>query len=577
MKTSILFIVLLAFIGLSVNAQNWAWERVSNGTNNVHEVYTFGTTTDFAGNVYITGKFLSSNLKLGNLTLYNHDTLTSLMSDMFLAKYDPNGNVIWAVSAGGDDNDCGNAVTTDAQGNVIITGRFRSKYLAFGTDTLWNARHWMFDCFIVKYDSNGNYLWAKRAGGGDDENGLAVSTDHVGNVYVGGTFKSNTINFGNYTYANADSGYDDIFLVKMAPNGTVLRLNHYGNYGAEEVQSMAIDANNNIYITGLFNSQTLAFGNITLTLGANSMTDMFIAKMDTNANFLWAFNAGGGNMNAGMGVCIDNSGNAYVTGYFRGPSITFGSTVLTNTVNGATDVFVVKYKYNGIVLWAKSAGGGSHDSGFGCATDGTNVYVTGFSYSPTFTFGNDTLQNGGDADIFVLEYDQSGNPVFAKSARGIYADNGMCIAVDHNSNIYIAGQFFSQTLIFDNDTLTGPLVYKMFLAKLSPITTDIQATEIIPQIGIIYPNPNNGTFTLNYHPAAIGIPNNAPIKLELKDVFGRTVFTYPIHESATLMPNSEIPITVPLNNGIYFWELIAADEFSHPNPILANGKLVLMK
>jgi hypothetical protein len=138
-------------------------------------------------------------------------------------------------------------------------------------------------------------------------------------------------------------------------------------------------------------------------------------------NCLWSNSAGGSLEDLVNSICTDDSGNVYVTGYFKSTTITFGTTTLINADNtGYTnDIFIVKYTPNGTVLWATSAGGTNIDEGTSLATDvNGNVYVTGYFYSPTITFGTTTLTNVGIGDIFIAKYDGAGAVLWAKSAGG---------------------------------------------------------------------------------------------------------------------------------------------------------------
>src|SRR3989338_2819744 len=124
----------------------------------------------------------------------------------------------WAKSAGGASWDLGYSVSTDASGNVYMTGRFNISTITFGTTTLTNAGD--YDIFIVKYDAAGNVLWAKSAGGTSSDVGTCVSTDASGNVLMTGSFQSPAITFGTTTLTSV--GYGDIFIVKFDATGNIL-------------------------------------------------------------------------------------------------------------------------------------------------------------------------------------------------------------------------------------------------------------------------------------------------------------------------------------------------------------------
>ena len=130
-------------------------------------------------------------------------------------------------------------------------------------------------------------------------------------------------------------------------------------------------------------------------------------KYDTSGNVLWVKSAGGTGNDVSNGVCTNASGNVFITGYFDSPTITFGTTTLTN-INAANDIFIVKYDASGNVLWAKSAGGAGSDVSSGVSIDARgNVIITGGFGSPSISFGTALLTNTkttvNSMDIFIAK------------------------------------------------------------------------------------------------------------------------------------------------------------------------------
>ena len=153
--------------------------------------------------------------------------MTNSTNDIFVVKYDANGNVLWAKSAGGTSHDIAYGISTDAGGNVLLTGDFYSPSISFGTTTLTSASPGASDVFVVKYDANGNVLWAKSAGGIFTDIGYDISTDASGNVLVTGYFNSPSISFGTTTLTNA--GGADVFVVKLGSVTTGVEENFMDN------------------------------------------------------------------------------------------------------------------------------------------------------------------------------------------------------------------------------------------------------------------------------------------------------------------------------------------------------------
>ena len=554
MKRNITTILMLVLLGLSANSQTWLWER-----NDIETYHTYGnaTATDAHGNVYVAGHFFGPLIRIGNFMLTNTDQVNAF-PDCYVAKYDPMGNVLWAKSFGGDYYDIANAIAVDAQGSVYVTGRYASTSINFGTSTITNTAHYYYDLFLVKYDALGNEMWAQTAGGTMDDCGTALTTDVDGNVYMTGYYKSPILTIGNFSFGNAGSPYEDFFVAVYDPTGNCLRAYTYGSNGGEIATAIALDANKNIYLTGGFSSPALHLGTFSLLLGT-SIDNMFIVKLDSMGIVQWANSAGMASYNYGSSLCVDNNDNIYVAGYYNGQTITFGAYTLTNAGQNTHDIFLTKFKSTGIILWAKTAGGPQDDAPTSVVTDGTNIFMTGTFSSPMLNFGTFHLTNVGNHNIFVTEYDPMGNSIFAKSVRGSAYDQGSALATDANNNLYVAGSNSSDTLVFDTDSLFSGGNYTMFIAKLSTLTTGIPK-ESIGQNGFsLYPNPNNGSFSLNT-PFA-----DSHTQLLVKDLSGRTVYSYSISSEGNHA------VSLPVSSGIYFWEITSKER------MIGTGKISVMK
>jgi hypothetical protein len=205
------------------------------------------------------------------------------------------------------------------------------------------------DMFVAKYAPNGTLLWATSAGGGGIDRGLGIATDPLGNGYVTGFFLGPaTFGAGEANETVLTSAGSDVFVAKYAPNGTLLWATSAGGAGTDWGRGIATDPRGNGYVTGQFSGMA-TFGageaNETVLTSAGS-EDMFVAKYAPNGTLLWATSAGGARIDLGLGIATDPRGNGYVTGRFSGTA-TFGvgeanETVLTST--GSEDVFVAKYR-----------------------------------------------------------------------------------------------------------------------------------------------------------------------------------------------------------------------------------------
>ncbi len=240
-------------------------------------------------------------------------------------------------------------------------------------------------------------------------------------------------------------------------------------------QSIKVDASGNVYTSGLFQG-TVDFdpGTGTSNLTSAGSTDVFISKLNASGNFVWAKRMGGTLNDYGASI-IDASGNVYTSGWFQGTAdFDPGASTYNLTSAGDSDIFISKLDDSGNFVWAKRIGGTSADGAWMLALDASgNIYTTG-RFQGTVDFdpgaGTSNLTSSGNRDIFVLNLDNSGNFVWAKSMGGTSNDLGKRIAVDASGNVYTTGVFLG-TADFDPDpsvtyNLTSAGGYDIFVSKL---------------------------------------------------------------------------------------------------------------
>lgn len=202
----------------------------------------------------------------------------------------------------------------------------------------------------------------------------------------------------------------------------------------------------------------------------------FVRITYSQPNWQWSKNAVGLNSENGNSICTDVNGNVFVTGYFYSSTISFGTYTLTN--KGNYDFFIVKYNSTGNVMWAKSGGGIYDDTGLSVTADNSgNAIITGYYYSPLLVAGSYTLTNAGVGDIFVIKYDASGNEILVKNIGGSFDDNGNGVTTDSAGNIFVCGFFTSPSLTIDSYTLTNSGNSDAFVCKLNSAGNVIWATN----------------------------------------------------------------------------------------------------
>jgi len=491
-KYTLSIFALLFIVHCYAQAPTWQWaksEDASFGDNSAQS-----SATDALGNVYITGYFNDMMLIFGTDTLGNNNTGNC----MFLVKYDNNGNELWAKTAEGMGQSFGNAVATDAFGNVYVTGSCIFP-ITFDTITLNGPSHGI---FLTKYDTNGNALWAKASGGSFSQSPTAIAVDSSDNIFITGWFWNSSITFDTIVLSNA--GVDDIFIVKYNSLGNVQWAKSAGGVNDDRGAGIAVDNSGNVFVAGSYSSASISFGSLlTNYTVAGGAFDVFLLKLDSNGNQLWASSAGNGGHDYATSVSVDVTGSAFVSGMFNGTSITFGSVVLNNAgFSGYAAMYIVKYNSVGTALWANTASGNFSSNATSTAVDiSRNVYVAGNFYDSTITFGSTVLHNITPQldDVYLVKYNATGVVQWAVSAGSESEDRANSTSIDAFGNVFLAGDYPWSPMYFGSISLTNPRGFKQSL-YLSKLGISVVISEINNQQSTIkiYPNPATNNLTITF-------------------------------------------------------------------------------
>jgi hypothetical protein len=440
-------------------------------------VRTFGSdANDFATAVAIdkNGDVITAGYFAGTIDfdpgpgVYN--LTTNGHFDFFVLKLDAAGNFIWAKSFGNTRADEAIALKLDNNGNVYITGAF-DETVDFdpgpGVYNLPVSGPNGFESFLLKLDTNGNFVWARNWLFADL---ASIEVDALGNVYATGAFfRTNDFDPGPGVYNLTEYSLDifnvvlDAYLLKLDAAGNFLWVRQIGGTGTEMGKGIKLDTQGNVLTTGTFPG-TVDFdpGPGTFNLTATGATDIYISKLDPNGNFIWAKQVGGAFEDLARDIETDVNGNVYVCGNFAS-IVDFDPGIGTFNLDGdytSGTSFILKLDGAGNYVWAKQFGSGFGSCDALTLDNAGNVYTTGnFQGDSDFDPGPGTfkLNSNGQIAIFISKLDNDGNFIWAGQMGG--SDNynvGLDIQVDQTSNIYTAG-FFWNTVDFD----PGPPVYNV--------------------------------------------------------------------------------------------------------------------
>ena len=405
--------------------------------------------TDAFGNIIVTGSF-------EGVATFGTTVLTSAGGrDIFIAKYNKSGKLVWAERAGGSSNDDGYDVAVDGLGNIYITGKFENT-ANFGTISLNSIDH--ADMFIAKYDSSGNVMWAKRAGGSRGAQGNGIAVDKMGDSIVTGRF-SGTSTFDTVTLVS-DGSWPDIFIAKYNDSGELIWVRQAGGSNYDQGFDIVFDSFGNSIITGQF-YETASFDNIKIS--SAGYNDIFIAKYNSFGDAVWAKRAGGTEYDMGSAVAVDDLGNIIVCGSFFG-NASFGSIMISSA--GLRDIFIAKYDSSGDLFWVKNAGGIEKDDVRSITIGDSSDYIITGKFEGTISYSTSTLISTGKDDVFVAKYDAAGNVQWAIRAGGDEGDGGNGIVSIGSGNYVVTGTFGS-VAYFDSIKIYSAGDWDIFIARLN--------------------------------------------------------------------------------------------------------------
>lgn len=448
-------LITLLFFNYTLFSQDLDWIATAGGSG-IDEGISM--TQDINGNKYILGAFQDTvdfdpGPGISNL-------VSSSGQDIFIQKLDSNGNFIWAKQIGQPQSYlvC-NSITTDNYGGLYITGQYRDSIDfdpgagVFNLISLGNLNR---DMFVLKLNTNGNFVWAKSIGGPGECEGYCIVTNDTGDVFIAGTY-GDSIDFdpGPSTY-NMYNNNGALFVQKLDSNGSFawVKFIEGSSTWGKYVHSMVLDGENGLYVTGGFKG-TLDFdpGAATFNLTSFGNWSVYAYKLTEAGNFLWAKKIGNPSGNVGYSITLDAAKNIYVAGYFKGTS-DFDPGVGTYNLSsvGLSDAFLEKLDSNGNFLWATSLGGLADDYGEHVVIDSLGFVYTSGEFQDIIDIdpgpGISQLTSTGNFDIFLRKLDSSGNFIWGKAIGGIDRDQVYGLHVDDAYNIMITGMY-SDTVDFD--------------------------------------------------------------------------------------------------------------------------------
>jgi hypothetical protein len=388
---------------------------------------------------------------------------------------DGSGNFAWVKQIAADQNLFLINLARDLAGNLYSTGTFSGTVDMNPNpdpDSTFEMTALGTDMFIQKLDESGNFIWAKQIKNSGSFWMGAFSVDNLGNIYIGGGFKGNNVDFDpaaggtgsilNSTNLNAVDG----FILKLNSDGIYQWVKQIAGTSANQVRGIAVDATGNVFLTGHFNQ--LLSGDIAgpadfnyidnpgvNVFTSNGDSDFFIQKLNASGAYQWVIPIGGPFGDTGIGIALDADNNIYTTGAFRDIVDFDPSAGEFKLIANGSSSFIYKLNTSGNLVWVKMIVGASTAFSYGedIAVDALqNVYTTG-AFKQTADFNPDdgivlNLTSIGETDSYIQKLNPDGSFAWVNQIGGPGRDETSIIKLDpSDSYVYVDG-FFSNNANF---------------------------------------------------------------------------------------------------------------------------------
>lgn len=519
MKKWVLWLTMISLNTVALKANEW----VKNFGDKAGDVKVEGVVTDSDNNAIITGTFSSAQLKLNETTtLQNNGTI-----DVFLIKYNPQGEIVWTKSFGGIKEEYVNDISIDSENNIYITGNFRSNSFTVGDTPVTSS--WPDNVYVAKFNLNGELNWLQHSKKVTDWVwGTAVCSDTDQNVFFTGYTYSKEISFGDINLS-LNTLNDKGFYCRLDAEGNFQMAGLLGDEGEDRYQlnDITSDHNGNIYLAG---KKTIHTEPDPVTY-SEYRDIMYFSKVDPDGEIIWAVEDTAFHWAENI---IYNRDSLIVLGNREEYRMIFNGGTIDTTSSFYYGVFDVDANK----IWDKKVIGAL---AYDAYARNNSIIIVGGVLLDKLDLGGFQIHRNSDSssicpiyqDIFYLESDKSGHIKRVKSISGSLEDIATGVWLSDNGDLLYTGTYESYKLSVEGydvinaseltvfNHISGTYYDRRpysFLARQSGFSGPVGLKEYEEERFRVYPNPSSGLIHIEMS------PESGNVLIKVHDVTGKRVF-----------------------------------------------------